>query len=50
MWLGEFLGLRAIENFVADLIALGMLLAMFITWEVEGHPHYPSMSADQHIA
>lgn len=29
---------------------LGMLLAMFCTWEAEGHPHYPSMSPGQHIA
>ncbi|MCJ1455840.1 hypothetical protein MMC28_006197 [Mycoblastus sanguinarius] len=29
---------------------LGMLLAMLIVWEVEGHPHYPSMSRNQHIA
>ena len=28
----------------------GMLLAMLIMWELEGHPHYASMSADQHIA
>lgn len=27
-----------------------MLLAMLIVWELEGHPHYASMSADQHIA
>ncbi|KAH0847981.1 hypothetical protein AYO21_03653 [Fonsecaea monophora] len=29
---------------------LGMLLAMFCSWEANGHPHLPSMSADQHIA
>jgi hypothetical protein len=29
---------------------LGMLLAMFCTWEAEGHPHYPSMDPHQHIA
>lgn len=29
---------------------LGMLLAMLIVWELEGHPHYASMSANQHIA
>jgi len=29
---------------------LGMLLAMLIRWEVVGHPHYPSMDANQHIA
>lgn len=23
---------------------------MFIVWELEGHPHYASMSANQHIA
>ena len=23
---------------------------MLIVWEVEGHPHYASMDADQHIA
>ena len=28
----------------------GMLLAMLIVWELEGHPHYASMSANQHIA
>ena len=28
----------------------GMLLAMLITWEAEGSPHYPSMSSNQHIA
>ena len=28
----------------------GMLLAMLIVWEVEGHPHYTSMEANQHIA
>ena len=27
-----------------------MLLAMLIVWEVEGHPHYASMSASQSIA
>lgn len=27
-----------------------MLLAMLIVWELEGHPHYASMSANQHIA
>ncbi|CAD6575634.1 MAG: hypothetical protein ASARMPRED_007408 [Alectoria sarmentosa] len=27
-----------------------MLLAMLIVWEVQGHPHYASMSANQHIA
>ncbi len=27
-----------------------MLLAMFITWELEGSPHYASMDANQHIA
>jgi len=27
-----------------------MLLAMFIVWEIEGSPHYPSMGANQHIA
>ncbi|KAM0802820.1 Frag1/DRAM/Sfk1 family-domain-containing protein [Usnea florida] len=29
---------------------LGMLLAMLIVWERQGHPHYASMSANQHIA
>ncbi|KAF6235884.1 hypothetical protein HO173_006080 [Letharia columbiana] len=29
---------------------LAMLLAMLIIWELEGHPHYASMSANQHIA
>ncbi|CAF9904359.1 MAG: hypothetical protein ALECFALPRED_007532 [Alectoria fallacina] len=29
---------------------LAMLLAMLIVWELQGHPHYPSMSANQHIA
>ncbi|EXJ81481.1 hypothetical protein A1O3_07774 [Capronia epimyces CBS 606.96] len=29
---------------------LGMLLAMFIDWEVIGHPIYPSMEAGQKIA
>ncbi|KAF6227278.1 hypothetical protein HO133_008721 [Letharia lupina] len=29
---------------------LAMLLAMLIVWELEGHPHYASMSANQHIA
>ena len=29
---------------------LGMLLALFCTWEAEGHPHYPSMDDDQQIA
>ncbi|KAL9138678.1 MAG: hypothetical protein Q9175_000114 [Cornicularia normoerica] len=29
---------------------LAMLLAMLIVWELEGHPHYTSMSANQHIA
>lgn len=28
----------------------GMLLAMFIVWELEGHPHYASMGANQKIA
>ena len=28
----------------------GMLLAMLIVWEREGHPHYASMGAKQHIA
>lgn len=28
----------------------GMLLAMLIVWELEGHPHYASMSENQHIA
>jgi hypothetical protein len=27
-----------------------MLLAMFISWEVQGHPHYPSMDDGQNIA
>ena len=27
-----------------------MLLAMLITWESEGHPHYASMAANQRIA
>ena len=27
-----------------------MLLAMLIVWEVEGHPHYASMSKNQSIA
>jgi len=35
---------------ISALTWLGMLLAMFCTWEAEGHPHYPSMSQDQHIA
>lgn len=29
---------------------LAMLLVMLIVWELEGHPHYASMSANQHIA
>ncbi|KAJ4504737.1 hypothetical protein HRR83_003134 [Exophiala dermatitidis] len=29
---------------------LAMLLAMFIHWEVIGHPHYPSMEKGQRIA
>ena len=29
---------------------LAMLLTMLIRWEVVGHPHYPSMDANQHIA
>ncbi|EXJ95986.1 hypothetical protein A1O1_01112 [Capronia coronata CBS 617.96] len=29
---------------------LAMLLAMFIHWEVIGHPHYPSMESGQRIA
>jgi TRAP-type C4-dicarboxylate transport system permease small subunit len=29
---------------------LGMLLAMFCTWEVQGHKHLPSMSDGQNIA
>ncbi|KZF24695.1 hypothetical protein L228DRAFT_102497 [Xylona heveae TC161] len=29
---------------------LGMLLAMLITWEAEGHPHYASMESGQRIA
>jgi len=29
---------------------LGMLLAMFCTWEAQGHPHLPSMSENQNIA
>lgn len=29
---------------------LAMLLAMFITWEVQGHKHLPSMEDTQHIA
>lgn len=29
---------------------LAMLLTMLIRWEVVGHPHYPSMAAEQHIA
>lgn len=29
---------------------LGMLLAMLITWGVQGEPHYPSMEAGQRIA
>ncbi|KAI9814758.1 MAG: hypothetical protein M1827_003024 [Pycnora praestabilis] len=32
------------------LAGTGMLLAMLITWEVEGHPHYASMSDNQKIA
>ena len=28
----------------------GMLLAMLIVWELEGHLHYASMSVNQHIA
>ena len=31
-------------------ISPAMLLAMLIVWEVEGHPHYSSMSTNQHIA
>ena len=27
-----------------------MLLVMLIVWELEGHLHYPSMSANQRIA
>src|SRR6202012_5695232 len=27
-----------------------MLLALFCTWEAEGHPHLPSMDPGQHIA
>ncbi len=29
---------------------VGMLLAMLIVWELEGHPHYASMDANQKIA
>ncbi|KAL8843616.1 MAG: hypothetical protein Q9170_000120 [Blastenia crenularia] len=29
---------------------LGMLLAMFITWEIEGSPHYSSMESNQSIS
>ncbi|KAJ9605089.1 hypothetical protein H2200_010479 [Cladophialophora chaetospira] len=35
---------------ISALVWLGMLLAMFGTWEAEGSPHYPSMDPDQHIA
>lgn len=35
---------------ISALTWLGMLLAMLIDWEEIGHPHYPSMSQNQHIA
>ncbi|KAK0516349.1 hypothetical protein JMJ35_000952 [Cladonia borealis] len=35
---------------VSALTWLGMLLTMLVVWEVEGHPHYASMSANQDIA
>lgn len=31
-------------------MSAAMLLVMLIVWELEGHPHYASMSANQHIA
>ncbi|KAF2429863.1 hypothetical protein EJ08DRAFT_650086 [Tothia fuscella] len=32
------------------LVWLAMLLAMFLTWIIDGKPHYPSMEPDQRIA
>ena len=34
----------------SDKLGPGMLLAMLIVWVLEGHPHYASMSENQHIA
>lgn len=31
-------------------LTIGMLLAMFIVWELQGSPHYASMTSSQHIA
>lgn len=35
---------------ISALMWLAMLLALFIHWEVIGHPHYPSMEPNQKIA
>ena len=34
----------------SSLVWLSMLIAMITTWSAKGHPHYPSMDANQHIA
>ncbi|KAL8767460.1 MAG: hypothetical protein Q9209_006046 [Squamulea sp. 1 TL-2023] len=43
-------GLYWILPLVSAATWLGMLLAMFIVWEVQGTPHYVSMEANQRIA
>ncbi|KAL8790518.1 MAG: hypothetical protein Q9213_000540 [Squamulea squamosa] len=43
-------GLYWILPLVSAAAWLGMLLAMFIVWEVQGSPHYVSMEANQRIA
>ena len=48
-WFASFSILLTEENYTHAHLS-GMLLAMLIAWEVEGHPHYASMDADQHIA
>jgi len=35
---------------ISAVVWAGMLIAMLITWSVEGKPHYASMSASQNIA
>ena len=40
----------AVLPFISASMWLGMLLAMFIDWELEGHPHYASMESTQQIA
>lgn len=35
---------------LSAVVWLAMLLAMFLTWIVDGKPHYPSMDSTQHIA